>query len=177
MIPPFTCTRSCTGTEAGHFLTIPKPIGQTRKSWACPKPKPPPRPLSKTKSWYIYRNKISCAYWLLSVNCLLGSHYLNEGVSHHRQISSLLNRILAPFTCHQENSSITTLRASLPTTIIILSDVFSWWIPTHLSPKRRFSFRREGINTFYAWIAWCGPNWVVTYVTSGPFLKVLTRPG
>ena len=72
----------------------------------------------------IYRNKISCAYWLLSVNCLLGSHYLNEGVSHHRQISSLLNRILAPFTCHQENSSITTLRASLPTTIIILSDVF-----------------------------------------------------
>ena len=73
---------------------------------------------------YISRNKISCAYWLLSVNCLLGSHYLNEGVSHHRQISSLLNRILAPFTCHQENSSITTLRASLPTTIIILSDVF-----------------------------------------------------
>ena len=72
----------------------------------------------------IYRNKISCAYWLLSVNCLLGSHYLNEGVSHHRQISSLLNRILAPFTCHQENSSITTLRASLPTTIIIHSDVF-----------------------------------------------------
>ena len=72
----------------------------------------------------VYRNKISCAYWLLSVNCLLGSHYLNEGVSHHRQISSLLNRILAPFTCHQENSSITTLRASLPTTIIILSDVF-----------------------------------------------------
>lgn len=71
-----------------------------------------------------HRNKISCAYWLLSVNCLLGSHYLNEGVSHHRQISSLLNRILAPFTCHQENSSITTLRASLPTTIIILSDVF-----------------------------------------------------
>ena len=47
-----------------------------------------------------------------------------EGVSHHRQISSLSNRILAPFTCHQENSSITTLRASLPTTIIILSDVF-----------------------------------------------------
>ena len=96
----------------------------------------------------LYRNKISCAYWLLSVNCLLGSHYLNEGVSHHRQISSLLNRILAPFTCHQENSSITTLRASLPTTIIILSDVFSWWIPTHLSPKRRFSFRREGIILF-----------------------------
>jgi len=83
------------------------------------------RPNWTTRQYgHIYRNKISCAYWLLSVNCLLGSHYLNEGVSHHRQISSLLNRILAPFTCHQENSSITTLRASLPTTIIILSDVF-----------------------------------------------------
>ena len=91
---------------------------------------------------YIYRNKISCAYWLLSVNCLLGSHYLNDGISHPRQISSLLNRILAPFTCHQENSSITTLRASLPTTIIILSDVFCWWIPTYLLPKR-FSARGD----------------------------------
>ena len=174
MIPPFSCTRSCTGTEAGHFLTIPKPIGQTRKSWACPKPKPPPRPLSKTKSWYIYRNKISCAYWLLSVNCLLGSHYLNEGVSHHRQISSLLNRILAPFTCHQENSSITTLRASLPTTIIILSDVFLVDGFLHICPPSEDSlFVARGSILFYAWIAWCGPNWVVTYVTSGPFLKVL----
>ena len=113
---------------------------------------------------------ISC----LSVNCLgLSLSKWSEGVSHHRQISSLLNRILAPFTCHQENSSITTLRASLPTTIIILSDVFLVGFLHICPPSEDSLFVARGSILFYAWIAWCGPNWVVTYATSGPFLKVL----
>ena len=65
---------------------------------------------------YIYIEiRFSCAYWLLSVICLLDSHLSKCCVSHRQQISSLSNRMIAPITCHQENSSITTLRASFPT--------------------------------------------------------------
>ena len=59
--------------------------------------------------------RFSCAYWLLSVICLLDSQLSKCCVSHRQQISSLSNRMIAPITCHQENSSITTLRASFPT--------------------------------------------------------------
>ena len=40
--------------------------------------------------------RFSCAYWLLSVICLLDSHLSKCCVSHRQQISRLSNRMIAP---------------------------------------------------------------------------------
>ena len=67
----------------------------------------------------IYRNKISCAYCGSYMYCIcklptgLGSHYLNEGFSHHRQYScTIMIFFLEILRRSQFWSKITPLRRS-----------------------------------------------------------------
>ena len=122
--------------------------------------------------------RFSCAYWLLSVICLLDSQLSKCCVSHRQQISSLSNRMIAPITCHQENSSITTLRASFPTMPLFFL-TFHLLLVDSCSTASQAMLGAKVLVLVCGVIAWCGPN--LLYLNSNlcyfrPFLKVLQDP-
>jgi hypothetical protein len=128
---------------------------------------------------YIYIEiRFSCAYWLLSVICLLDSQLSKCCVSHRQQISSLSNRIIALITCHQENSSITTLRASFPTMSLFFL-TFPLLLVDSCSTASQAMLGAKVLVLVCGVIAWCGPN--LLYLNSNlcyfrPFLEVLQDP-
>ena len=125
------------------------------------------------KRWvYIYIEiRFSCAYWLLSVICLLDSHLSKCCVSHRQQISRLSNRMIAPITCHQENSSITTLRASFPTMSLFFL-TFHLLLVDSCSTASQAMLGAKVLVLVCGVIAWCGPN--LLYLNSNLLSQVLS---